>query len=252
MTRPSPLEQTGFATFTTLLKLLVICASSLVLIKGALMMSTAQSPAGEERKFKSKEFPDMPLRVRKVKNLQSETWPNDLEIEVENVSNKPIYFINAVLEFPDDPAPNGSSGIKFKFGNPENMDTARIAQPADVHVDPGETVVLTISGIYRKGLMVRQQELPHNFKKLEFWFEIVSFGDGTGYEGSQLLDSKKPFVQPEVALPEKSSAVRFLCANSVFSVSLWLFLLRNINHRDTENTEFAQRRRLFGQSQFKL
>jgi hypothetical protein len=150
----------------------------------------------------------MPLRVRKVKNLQSETWPNDLEIEVENVSNKPIYFINAVLEFPDDPAPNGSSGIKFKFGNPENMDTARIAQPADAHVDPGETVVLTISEIYRKGLMVRQQKLPHNFKKLEFWFEIVSFGDGTGYEGSQLLDSKKPFVQPEVALPEKSSAVR--------------------------------------------
>jgi hypothetical protein len=184
----------AFGTFTTLLKVLVICASLIVSIKGALIMSTAQSPSDEERKFKSKEFPDMPLRVRKVKNLQSETWPNDLKIEVENVSNKPIYFINAVLEFPDDPAPNGSSGIKFKFGNPENMDTARIAQPDDEHVDPGKTVVLTISEIYRKGLTVRQQKLPHNFKKLDFWFEIISFGDGTGYEGSQLLDSKKPVL----------------------------------------------------------
>lgn len=124
------------------------------------MLSTAQSAPGEERKFKSKEFVDMPLRVRKVKNLQSETWPNDLEIKVENVSNKPIYFINAVLEFPDDPAPNGSSGIKFKFGKLENMDIVRIAQPEDDHVDPGKTVVLTVSQIYRKGLIARQQKAP--------------------------------------------------------------------------------------------
>lgn len=49
----------------------------------------------------------MPVRVREVKDLQSETWPNDLEIEVENVSSKLIYFMNAALIFPDDPAPNG-------------------------------------------------------------------------------------------------------------------------------------------------
>ena len=36
-----------------------------------------------------------------------------------------------------------------------------------------------------------------------------------------------------------------LCATSVFSVSLWLFLLSAVNHRDTENTEVAQRSRIF-------
>lgn len=190
------LSKAGSIT-TRVLKLLLICASSIFLIKGALMLSTAQSTSGEERKFKSKDFRDMPLRVRKVKGLQSETWPNDLEIEIENISSKPIYFINAVLEFPDDPAPNGSSGIKFKFGKLENMDIARLAQPEDEHVDPGRTVVFTVSQVYRKGLMVRQQKTPHNFKKLDFWFEIVSFGDGTGYEGSQFLDLKKQSVQPE-------------------------------------------------------
>ena len=190
------LSKAGSIT-TRVLKLLLICASSIFFIKGALMLSTAQSTSGEERKFKSKDFRDMPLRVRKVKGLQSETWPNDLEIEIENISSKPIYFINAVLEFPDDPAPNGSSGIKFKFGKLENMDIARLAQPEDEHVDPGRTVVFTVSQVYRKGLMVRQQKTPHNFKKLDFWFEIVSFGDGTGYEGSQFLDLKKQSVQPE-------------------------------------------------------
>jgi len=183
-------------SFTKLLKLLLVCASLIVLIKGAFMLSTAQSVSGEERKFKSKEFVDMPLRVRKVKNLQSETWPNDLEIEVENVSKKPIYFINAVLEFPDDPAPNGSSGIKFKFGKLENMDIVRIALPEDEHVDPGKTIVLTVSDIFRKGLLARQQNAPHNFKKLDFWFEIISFGDGTGYEGSQFLDLKNKLERP--------------------------------------------------------
>ena len=190
-------SKSRFITFTRVLKLLLVCACSIFLIKVALMLSTAQSNSGEERKFKSKEFRDMPLRVRKVENLQSQTWPNDLEIEIENISNKPIYFINAVLEFPDDPAPNGSSGIKFKFGKLENMDIARLAQPEDEHVDPGKTVVLKVSQVYRKGLMARQQKTPHNFKKLDFWFEIISFGDGTGYEGTQFLDLKKQPVQPE-------------------------------------------------------
>jgi hypothetical protein len=191
------LSKAGFITFSRMLKLVLICASSIFLIKGALMLSTAQSTSNEERKFKIKEFQDMPLRVRKVKNLQSKTWPNDLEIEIENISSRPIYFINAVLEFPDDPAPNGSSGIKFKFGKLENMDIAKLAQPEDEHVDPGRTVVLTVSQVYQKGLIARQQKAPHNFKKLDFWFEIISFGDGTGYEGSQFLDLKKQSVQPE-------------------------------------------------------
>ena len=41
----------------------------------------------------------MPVRVREVKDLRSETWPNDLEIEVENVSSKPIYFIERCPDF---------------------------------------------------------------------------------------------------------------------------------------------------------
>ena len=43
-----------------------------------------------------------------------------------------------------------------------------------------------------------------------------------------------------------------LCATSVFSVSLWLLSAQYINHRDTENTEVAQRKhssqRLFVQN----
>jgi hypothetical protein len=43
-------------------------------------------------------------------------------------------------------------------------------------------------------------------------------------------------------LPEKPLAELLLCATSVFSVPLWLFLRVIVNHGDTENTEVAQRK----------
>ena len=44
------------------------------------------------------------------------------------------------------------------------------------------------------------------------------------------------------ALPEKLLAELLLCATSVFSVPLWLFLRAIVNHEDTENTEVAHRK----------
>jgi len=37
-----------------------------------------------------------------------------------------------------------------------------------------------------------------------------------------------------------------LCATSVFSVSLWSIFRASFNHRDTENTEVAQRNQKTG------
>jgi hypothetical protein len=175
------------------LNLILVFGAAISFIEVMLVLTAAQLPhtSTQNRKLKKKEFVDMPVRVREVKNLQSETWPNDLEIEVENVSSKPIYFINASLIFPDDPAPNGSSGIILKYGNPENMDIARIAKAEDQHFDPGKKIVLVISEIYKKGLLAKQKIHPENFEKLEFSFDIISFGDGTGFEGSQFLDLRK-------------------------------------------------------------
>ncbi len=73
------------------------------------------------------------------------------------------------------------------------MDIGRIASPEDERLDPGEKVTLVVDNIYRKGLLRRQQKYPHNFKKLEFWFEIISFGDGTGYQAGSFQDLRKNY-----------------------------------------------------------
>ena len=176
-----------------LLLLLFVSAGASILIKDMLVLSSAQSTedSNQERKFKKKEFDGMPVRVSEVRHLQSETWPNELEIEVENVSNRPIYFINAALIFPDDPAPNGASGIILKYGKLDNMDIARIAEPEDVHLDPGQKTVLVVSEIYRKGLLVKQKKTPNNLKRLVFSFDIVSFGDRTGFVAGEFWDLRK-------------------------------------------------------------
>src|SRR5258708_18460923 len=57
----------------------------------------------QERPFKMRDFKDLPLAVRQVRNLQSDLWHKDLEIEVKNNSTKPIYSILAYLEIPHEP-----------------------------------------------------------------------------------------------------------------------------------------------------
>jgi len=42
--------------------------------------------------------------------------------------------------------------------------------------------------------------------------------------------------------PKSTFCIGFLCAPSVFSVSLWWFISSKDHHRDTEDTEKAQRR----------
>jgi len=160
----------------------------MLLVTVAHALSAAQS---EQRKLEEKEFATMPVRVREVRNLQPDAWPNDLEIEVENVSNRPIYFLNVLLEFPDDPAPNGTSGIVLKYGHIDNMDIARIATAEDEHLDPGKTTCFIVSEIYRKGLLLKQKKTPKNFMRMELRFSIISFGDGTGFEATHFLDLRK-------------------------------------------------------------
>ncbi|HKP48152.1 MAG TPA: hypothetical protein VJT50_16240 [Pyrinomonadaceae bacterium] len=141
-----------------------------------------------ERKLKVKEFKDMPLLVRKVKNLQSETWQKDLEIEVKNVSGKPVYFILAYLIFPDVAVPDGEAGIPLTFGKQENILIRNVANPTDPCLNPDEIYVFTIPERFRRGL---QGHSPALYKNFRLEIALVSFGDGTGWELGQPRDKRK-------------------------------------------------------------
>jgi hypothetical protein len=185
-------HQQSVASFTRrLLHLTILGAASIFLISALSAIGQTQSDEpSDERKFKVKEFKDMPLEVE-VKNLQSKTWHKDLEIEVTNVSNKPIYFILAYLIFPDDKVPNGDVGIALHYGKRENILITHLADANDPHLAPGETYIFTIPEPERTGFQARHKKYPDLDKNLLFRFGLISFGDGTGFEVGEPRDFRE-------------------------------------------------------------
>jgi hypothetical protein len=87
----SHLQFLAFRKFKTLG---LLAALGAVLFRAISLSTTiAQSPA--ERKLTAKTFKEMPLAIHRVRNLEkAQDWFRDLQIEVKNVSDKPIYFIS--------------------------------------------------------------------------------------------------------------------------------------------------------------
>ena len=146
----------------------------------------------QERTFRLQDFKDNPLAIREVRNLQSDTWYKDLEIEVKNISSKRIYFIFAFLLFPDAPVGYPEAGVPLEFGERKNLDYHRTPESEDPYVDPGKTVVLTIAQQYTSGLQSWQENTPETVKRLEFRIAEVRFGDGTGFTAQRFEDCRFP------------------------------------------------------------
>ena len=144
----------------------------------------------QERTLKTLDFKDMPVAIVKVRNLQSDSWYEDLGIEVKNVSTKPIYSILAFLIFPNDKE-HERSGITLSYGERKYISLTEIADPKDPHLEPGETFVLTIAQQYRRGLKAQSERIPDKFKRMELHIGyLISFGDGTGFMVEQFTDSR--------------------------------------------------------------
>lgn len=154
--------------------------------------SLAQAPA-QERKYEARTFKNTPLIVHEVRNLQkAEHWFRDLEIEVKNISKKPVYFIALGVRFPkippspDMPPENTEVGFTLLYGRPELGRLTNLAGPEDRPIKPGETYIFTIPEGYVEGLkfMEQTQSLPPEAtSKIVLHFDTISFGDGTGFVG---------------------------------------------------------------------
>jgi hypothetical protein len=166
-----------------LVLLLLLCAIGIGL-------STAQSPQDEERKFENTIPDHVPVKV-KLKNEQSfkdvknKNWARELEIELKNTGNKPIYFLYMLLILPDVSIEGVPYAVQITYGRKELVRLSTAIQADDVPIKPGETVTLSISaaqvGGYEKS---RDDEKRHEPKKVRLDFQVINFGDGTGLRGT--------------------------------------------------------------------
>jgi hypothetical protein len=154
--------------------------------------TVVQTPAAQQRKTRIIKPPRVPLSISAVKNLEKDNWLEDIEIEIKNDSNKPIYYLSISLHFPDLPRSTEADGISrdygmlLSYGRGNLLQSGRFATASDLAIPPGRTYTFKINEAYRKGLLsyLSKNNLSISvIKNIDIRIGSISFGDGTGYVG---------------------------------------------------------------------
>ena len=193
-------------------------AAALVLsIVGVLMTAsplTSSSAAWQERAFENKIPSHIPIKIKikkekeqSFKDLKNEKWLREFELELTNTGDRPIYYIELVM----------STGVKVDGGGPEIVFPLRYGRAAlgdivtnatsdDVPIKPGETLVLRAASedLWERG--VREKRWPEAIK-VKVIIQVLTFGDGTGYWGTELFPpAGKPKGAANNKLPQSRKA----------------------------------------------
>jgi hypothetical protein len=189
----NPARKTSTVVAKVVLLLFLVFLASIFLINGSLAPSIAQSL--EERELKDTIPKHLPIKVKikkekekAFKDLKNEKWLRDFELEVTNTGDKPIYFLSLAISLPEITAPyviapdGNKIGFSLHYGRRELVDIETKAGPDDVPIKPGETYLFRFSDLTVQGWeRFRQRENKPDAKKLILHFQILSFGDGTGF-----------------------------------------------------------------------
>jgi hypothetical protein len=147
----------------------------------------------EERQVENKIPNHVPIKTRlkpdkekKFKNVDNPDWYRDFELEVTNTSDKPIYYLNIWLVYPEIMSDSGKRvGVVLRYGRMDFVNFAARPISTDVPILPGATISLKIPEQDQKGWLAhKNRENRTDPKKVELSLTQVSFGDGTGFNGS--------------------------------------------------------------------
>ncbi|MGA9994351.1 MAG: hypothetical protein WBP93_03000 [Pyrinomonadaceae bacterium] len=128
----------------------------------------------------------IPLKV-KIKNIEVEKKLREIELEVTNTSDKPMYFIGLWLDLTGVKTEDGVQvSFPFRYGRVELSTFRAEFTSDDVPLQPGETFTVQIPENSKLGwedFKARgKRPEPMDF---ELTFDRLIFGDNTGFAGSQ-------------------------------------------------------------------
>ena len=185
----SRLETSNLAANTILL-LFGLIVVAILLFEAPVTLSIA--PGQDERVFENTIPKHVPikLKIKKEKEksfkvLTNDKWVRELELEVTNTGDKPIYFL--FLDLITDVRVGGDRLVfSLTYGRAELGDIISKARPDDEPIRPGETYVFKIhpGQVPAWEQSVRKKNHPEA-SRIQAKLESLSFGDGTGYFGNQ-------------------------------------------------------------------
>ena len=115
------IEDRGFTSLKVLLLLAIFTIASVTFCFKILAPSLAQND--EEREIEDKIPKHLPLKVKlkqekegKIKDFKNDAWLLDFELEVTNTSEKPIYFLDFFVIFPEFVENGWAKGIPLRYG----------------------------------------------------------------------------------------------------------------------------------------
>ncbi len=157
--------------------------------------------------------PDIPISVVAVRNLEND-WLKDVEIEVENKSGKPIYFLSVDFMFPDIPR-NEGRGYSWSlfFGNSALMQIQNRASSQDLAIESEQRQTLKVPESLWKGLQYYLENVRglsiKNARRVVIRIAEISFGDGTGFLGGAAFPPNQTSVN--YSTTEKSILINPSC-----------------------------------------
>jgi hypothetical protein len=127
----------------------------------------------------------LPVQILAVRNLEAEHWMRDLEVDVRNVSSKPIYELYLTLSLPDDKDGAGRPyGVSLEYGRLKLIDPDQRPESGDAPIAPGETLVLKVAKHLSEGYEDHLRATgvrDSSSRRLRLVVLAVNFGDGTGF-----------------------------------------------------------------------
>lgn len=167
--------------------LLILVALAFILTsKYSAGIVTAVVPQTRTIELHKGTFPHEAIEITGYKNLQSATFPEGFQVEVKNISQKPIYYIKFVITMEDFHPQGFPSGVPYGFkvawGNPALAQNSKRAEASDMAIQPSESALVSLYGVKASNYLRRFKERGTSAYKLILTPQVINFGDGTGYQ----------------------------------------------------------------------
>jgi len=144
----------------------------------------------------------VPIKVQ-VRNLHHEHWARDLEVEIKNTGNKPIYYLKLLLVMPEVKENGEPVAFVLRYGRRELLKFSEHPTPDDIPLAPGESYVLKIPESSSTGWeLAKAHRGKSDPQRISLVFQLLNFGDGTGFGRSDgvpipFKKSSKNYVREE-------------------------------------------------------